>query len=81
MDKKKEKIIDDEKTILMRIIFFNFIAIIFILLLFEFFLRFFNIITLQGYEKNIFFSQDNITFHLPNITKKVMGKKLKTDSN
>lgn len=81
MDKKKEKIIDDEKTILMRLIFFNFIAIIFILLLFEFFLRFFNVITLQGYEKNIFFSQDNITFHLPNITKKVMGKKLKTDSN
>ena len=65
----------------MRLVFFNLIAIITIFLLLEFFLRFFNIITLQGYEKNTFFNEGQINYHLPNATKLVMGKKSKTDVN
>lgn len=65
----------------MRLVFFNLIAIITIFLLLEFFLRFFNIITLQGYEKNTFFNEGQINYHLPNTTKLVMGKKSKTDVN
>ena len=65
----------------MRLVFFNFIAIIIFFILLEFFLRFFNIITLQGYEKNTFFNEGQIHYHLPNTIKLVMGKKSKTDIN
>lgn len=64
-----------------KLVFFNFIIITLILLFFEFFLRIFNIIELQGFEKNTFFSQNKIVFHKPNILKKGMGKKIKTDNN
>lgn len=64
-----------------KIFFVNFIIIISIFLLFEFFLRFFDIIELQGFEKNTFFSENGINYHKPNILKIVMGKKIKTDSN
>lgn len=65
----------------MRLVFFNFIAIIIFFILLEFFLRFFNIITLQGYEKNTFFNEGQIYYHLPSTIKLVMGKKSKTDTN
>lgn len=64
-----------------KIFFINFIIIVSTFLLFEFFLRFFDIIELQGFEKNTFFSEDGITYHNPNILKIGMGKKIKTDSN
>lgn len=64
-----------------KIFFINFIIIVSTFLLFEFFLRIFDIIELQGFEKNTFFSEDGITYHNPNILKIGMGKKIKTDSN
>ncbi len=64
-----------------KIIYFNLIAIIIIFLSAEFFLRFFNIITLQGFEKNSFYKEANVTYHYPNILKTIMGKKIKTDKN
>lgn len=64
-----------------KIIFFNLIVITLMLLSFEFFLRIFNIIELQGFEKNTFYSENKIIYHNPNILKTGMGKKIKTDSN
>ena len=64
-----------------KIIFFNLLIIIIIFLSFEFFLRFFNIISIQGYEKNSFYRENNIQYHPPNTLKKIMGKKMKTDNN
>jgi len=64
-----------------KIFFINFLVIVIIFLFFEVTLRFFNIIELQGFEKNSFFKEDNITYHKPNILKIGMGKKIKTDDN
>ena len=64
-----------------KIIFFNLFAIIIIFFSLEIFLRFFNIITLQGFDKNSFFRDAGIIYHHPNILKTVMGKKIKTDNN
>ena len=64
-----------------KIIFFNLLIIIIIFLSFEFLLRFLNLISLQGYEKNSFYEKNNIQYHSPNTVKKIMGKKMKTDKN
>lgn len=64
-----------------KIIFFNLIVISLILISFELFLRIFNIIELQGFEKNTFYSENKIIYQNPNILKTGMGKKIKTDSN
>jgi len=62
-----------------KIVFFNLITIISIFLFFEFFLRFFDIIELQGFEKDTFYTENGIVFHNPNILKTGMGKKIRTD--
>lgn len=64
-----------------RILLFNFLIVIFILFIIEISLRFFNIIQLQGFSKESYFFKDGITFHNPNMSIEVMGKKIKTDSN
>lgn len=64
-----------------KILFFNFLTIIFIFLIIEFALRIFNIVELQGFNKKSFFKKDGITYHKPNISMVVMGKMIKTDPN
>ena len=64
-----------------KILLFNFLIVIFILFIIEISLRFFNIIQLQGFSKESYFFKDGITFHNPNMSIKVMGTMVKTDSN
>ena len=64
-----------------KILFVNFLIITSSLLIIEFTLRIFNIIELQGINKESFFKKDGITYHKPNISMVVMGKMIKTDSN
>ena len=64
-----------------KIFFYNIFIITIILILLEFSIRIFNLIELQGYDKNVFYQKDNISFHSPNIFLTVTGKKLKTDKN
>ena len=59
----------------------NILITILILFFFEFSLRLFNIVELQGYDKDSFYKEGSITLHKPNFVSKVMGKKLKTDEN
>ncbi len=64
-----------------KILFVNFLIITSTLLIIEFTLRIFNIIELQGFNKESFFIKDGITYHKPNISMVVMGKMIKTDPN
>lgn len=64
-----------------KIIFFNFLIVTIILLSLEFSLRVLNIISLQGFEKDIFYTEKNIVYHYPNVIKTVMGKETRTDKN
>ena len=66
---------------MLKTISLNLLITILILLFFELFLRLFNIVELQGYDKDSFYKEGNITLHKPNFVSKVMGKKLKTDEN
>ena len=65
-----------KKTIL-----FNFLIVTIFFLLLELSLRIFNIISLQGFEKDFFYTEKNVVYHYPNVIKTVMGKKTKTDKN
>lgn len=64
-----------------KIFFFNLIIIIISFLSLEFILRYFNVINLQGYDENLYYSKNKTNFHSPNILKTVMGKKIRTDNN
>ena len=64
-----------------KVILINFFIVISIILLLEIIIRFLNIVGLQGYDKNIFYQENNITFSKPNKTFKVFGKKSRTDGD
>lgn len=62
-----------------KIIFWNFSIIVIIILILEIFIRIFNIVTIQGNTKDIFFSKNNIIFSKPNRNFEVFGIQSKTD--
>ena len=63
-----------------KIIFINIIIISALFILFEILIRSFNLVSLQGFDKEFFFSENNITLNKPNSTiLKVAGKEVKTD--
>ena len=64
-----------------KIIFIYILFITLIIIFLEIIIRFLNIVGLQGYDKNAFFSENNITFSKPNLNFKVFGKKSKTDEH
>jgi len=64
-----------------KVILINFFIVISIILLLEIIIRFLNIVGLQGYDKNIFYQENNITFSKPNKTFKVFGKNSRTDGD
>lgn len=64
-----------------KVILFNLFLIVVILVVLESIVRFFGLTGLQGYDKDAFLSENNITFSKPNKTFKVFGKKVKTDQN
>ena len=82
MDKKKKKNWLNEKTILVKkIIIINFFVVVGIILTLEALIRIFNIVGLQGYDKQAFYSEHGITFSKPNNTFKVFDIKSKADIN
>lgn len=64
-----------------KIIIINFFVVLVIILALEVLIRIFNIVGLQGYDKQAFYSEKGITFSKPNKTFKVFGIKSKTDIN
>jgi len=62
-------------------IFTNLIVIFTIIFSVEFFLRFFEIVGLQGYNEKFFSQKDGIVFNQPNSLLKVAGKLAKTDTD
>ena len=64
-----------------KIILINFFIFISIILILEIIIRFSNFVGLQGYDNNIFYEENNITFSKPNKTFKVFGKKSRSDGN
>ena len=64
-----------------KVLFFNLIIISVIFLSLEFLLRTFDIIELQGFEKDTFYTENDIVYHKPNVLTSSMGKKFKTDEN
>ena len=62
-------------------LFINLASVVAILLVSEIIIRSLNIVSLQGFEKNFFYKDQNITFNKPNVQVKVAGKKVKTDEN
>ena len=64
-----------------KIILINFFIFISIILILEIIIRFSNFVGLQGYDNNIFYQENNITFSKPNKTFKVFGKKSRSDGN
>lgn len=64
-----------------KVILFNLFLIVVILVVLESLVRFFGLTGLQGYDKDAFLSENNITFSKPNRTFKVFGKKVQTDQN
>jgi len=64
-----------------KIIIINFFVVAAIILTLEVLIRVFNIVGLQGYDKQAFYSESGITFSKPNKTFKVFGIKSKTDIN
>ena len=64
-----------------KVILINFFIILSIILLLEIIIRFSNIVELQGYDKNIFYQENNITLSKPNKTFKVFGKNSRTDED
>ena len=60
----------------------SFIFVIFCLVIIcEILIRSFNIVGLQGSDKNFFFSENDVVLIKPNSIFKVAGKKVKTDNN
>ncbi|MDC3157012.1 hypothetical protein OA669_00490 [Candidatus Pelagibacter bacterium] len=64
-----------------KVFFFNLIVVSIIFLSLEFFLRTFDIIELQGFEKDTFYTENDTIYHKPNVLTSSMGKKFKTDEN
>ena len=64
-----------------KIILINFFVVITIIFLLEILIRLLNIVELQGYDKDVFYSENKITLAKPNSTFKVFGKISKTDKN
>ncbi len=64
-----------------KIILINFFIVAIIIITLELIVRFFNIVGLQGYEKNAFYSENGITLSKPNNSFKVFGIKSQTDIN
>lgn len=64
-----------------KIIIINFFVVVGIILVLEALIRIFNIVGLQGYDKQAFYSEKGITFSKSNNTFKVFGIKSKTDIN
>ena len=64
-----------------KIIFINFFIVITIILFLEILIRLFNIVELQGYDEQAFYSENGIILSKPNNYFKVFGIKSKTDKN
>lgn len=64
-----------------KVIIVNFFIIFLLIFILEILIRSLNLVSLQGYDKNIFFSENNITLSKSNKSFKVFGKKSKTDIN
>ena len=64
-----------------KIIFVNIIVIFCLVIICEILIRSFNIVGLQGSDKNFFFSENDVVLIKPNSIFKVAGKKVKTDNN
>ena len=62
-----------------KIIFWNLSVTIILIVILEIFLRVFNIVTLQGSTKDIFFSKNDIILSKSNKNFKVFGIQSKTD--
>tara|TARA_B100000963_G_scaffold361409_1_gene396605 strand:- start:3082 stop:4077 length:996 start_codon:yes stop_codon:yes gene_type:complete len=62
-----------------KIIAINLFIVLIIILLLEFGIRFFNLVGMQGFEKEAFLKENGITFSKPNRSFKVFGKNSKTD--
>ena len=62
-----------------KIIFLNIITILTLVIFFEILVRSFNLVSLQGYDKGFFFSENDITLNKPNVILTVAGKKVQTD--
>ena len=62
-----------------KVIFWNFSVTIILILILEIFIRIFDIVTLQGNTKDIFFSKNDIILSKSNKNFKVFGIKSKTD--
>ena len=64
-----------------KVILVNFFVITAIILFLEIFIRVFNIVELQGYDKKVFFQENRVIFAAANENFIVSGKKIKTDKN
>lgn len=64
-----------------KIILINFFTVLLIIFFLEIIIRLSNIITLQGYDKNAFYFENDIIFSRPNNSFKVFGVNSRTDSN
>ena len=64
-----------------KIILINIFVAIGIIIFFECVIRFFDLVNLQGYDKNFFIKEKNVTLNRPNTNFIVAGKKAKIDDN
>ena len=64
-----------------KILVINFLIIVTLLFIIEISLRFFNIVGLQGYDKNFFILDKGIVMNNPKSFMKVAGVKIRTDEN
>ena len=64
-----------------KVILINFLIITIIIVFLEAIIRLLGNVGLQGYDKNIFFKENNIVLSVPNKVFTVFGKKSKTDEN
>ncbi len=82
MDQKKKRYWFNEKTILVKkVLFFNLIIIISIIFFLEILIRLLNIVELQGYDKDVYYLENDIILNKPNKIFKVSGKQARTDEN
>ena len=65
-----------------KIIFVNIIVIVTLVIVLEILIRYLNIVSLQGFDKEFFISENNITLNKPYSKNLVVaGKRVKTDEN
>lgn len=64
-----------------KIIFVNLVIIFALVASLEISIRIFNLVSLQGYDKNFFISENNITLNKANSLLRVAGIKVRTDKN